>query len=110
MISEETKIKLAAQDRLHVRFYFVFVGLFVLSLILLTYFLNDSRGVLWNRYVQVLSLMVIAYTWYVFILLFFNEYKAASQDEKDEYRGEKMAVVIPCYNEKPDLLERCIRS
>ena len=51
--------------------------------------------------------ILLAYTWYITILLFWGEHK---QETFPQYEGEKIAVLIPYFNEDPRLLLDSIRS
>ena len=47
------------------------------------------------------------YTWYLFVLLFVHDLRPRRYPL---YAGEKMAVVIPSFNESPELLEHSVRT
>jgi cellulose synthase/poly-beta-1,6-N-acetylglucosamine synthase-like glycosyltransferase len=64
-------------------------------------------GELWHLYYTVYLVSAIGHTWYIFLLL-------AKEDlfprQYAQYNGEKIAVIIPCFNEDPALLERALTS
>ena len=47
------------------------------------------------------------YTWYLFVLLFMHDLRPRRYPR---YDGEKLAVVIPCFNESPEMLEHAVRT
>ena len=51
--------------------------------------------------------MLVVYTWYLFALLLVHDVRPRRYPA---YGGEKIAVMIPCYNEDPELVEEAIRS
>ena len=91
--------------RLHIFFYwllfvilFVSVGLFIFS------FFNETS---WNLYHGIYFFILLAYTWYIAILLLIGEIR---KDKFPAYAGEKIAVIMPAYNEEPELLVKALRS
>ena len=65
----------------------------------------DAR--FWERFTFGYLLLLVAYTWYLFTLLLIHDLKPRTYPA---YFREKIAVVIPCYNEDPELVERSIRT
>jgi hyaluronan synthase len=61
----------------------------------------------WVEFTMAYLLMLVAYTIYLFVLLFLHDLNPRTYPA---YRGEKMAVIIPCFNEDPDLVEESIRT
>jgi hyaluronan synthase len=61
----------------------------------------------WERFTFGYLLLLVLYTWYLFALLFLNDVRPRRYPQ---YDGEKMAVVIPCFNESPELVEHSIRT
>lgn len=91
--------------KLHIFFYrLLFVLLAVsIGLFLISFFDNRFDEIYHLIYFGIL----LAYTWYIASLLFWGEVK---KDNFPAYNGEKIAVIIPCYNEEPGLLIRSINS
>jgi hyaluronan synthase len=61
----------------------------------------------WEHFTFVYMLLLVAYTWYLFLLLFISDVRTRHYPM---YEDEKIAVVIPCYNEAPALVEHSIRT
>jgi hyaluronan synthase len=61
----------------------------------------------WTTFTFVYLLLLVGYTWYLFALLLVNDVRPRRYPQ---YDGEKIAVVIPCFNESPELLEHAIRA
>jgi hyaluronan synthase len=61
----------------------------------------------WLDFTMAYLLLLVAYTIYLFALLFLHD---LSPRTYPRYGGEKIAVVIPCFNEDPDLVEESIRT
>lgn len=62
---------------------------------------------LWILYSRIYLFLLLAYTWFIFILMFLDDARCPSYPR---YQGEKIAVLVPCFNEAPELLERSISS
>src|SRR3954467_12682101 len=61
----------------------------------------------WVGFTTAYLLLLVGYTIYLFALLFVHDLKPRSYPR---YGGEKIAVVIPCFNEDPELVEESIRT
>lgn len=61
----------------------------------------------WKDFTLVYLAMMLLYTWWIYALLFLHDLRPRRYPR---YGGEKMAVLIPCYNESHDLIEQSIRS
>ena len=61
----------------------------------------------WTTFTFAYLLLLVGYTWYLFALLLVNDVRPRRYPS---YDGEKIAVVIPCFNESPELLEHSIRA
>jgi hyaluronan synthase len=61
----------------------------------------------WLGFTTVYLLLLVAYTAYLFALLFLHDLNPRTYPR---YGGEKLAVIIPCFNEDPDLVEESIRT
>jgi hyaluronan synthase len=61
----------------------------------------------WVDFTMAYLLLLVAYTIYLFALLFIHDLKPRAYPR---YGGEKIAVLIPCFNEDPDLVEESIRT
>ena len=64
-------------------------------------------GGFWGRFTYGYLLLLVFYTWYLFALLFVHDVRPRRYPV---YAGEKIAVVIPCFNETPQMLEHSIRT
>jgi hyaluronan synthase len=61
----------------------------------------------WEDFTFGYLLLLVVYTWYLFGLLLVHDVRPARWDE---YAGGKLAVIVPCFNESPELVEKSIRS
>ena len=61
----------------------------------------------WERFTFAYLLLLVLYTWYLFVLLFVHDLRPRRYPL---YAGEKLAVVIPCFNESPELVEHSVRT
>ena len=61
----------------------------------------------WEYYILFYSFFVLLYLWYRYILLFITELK---KEKKYKTYNPFISVLIPFYNEQPNLLEKCVRS
>jgi hyaluronan synthase len=61
----------------------------------------------WVGFTTAYLLLLVAYTLYLFVLLFVHDVRPRSYPR---YGGQKIAVLIPCFNEDPALVEESIRT
>ena len=61
----------------------------------------------WVGFTTVYLLMLVVYTIYLFVLLFLHDVRPRTYPR---YGGQKIAVIIPCFNEDPELVEESIRT
>jgi cellulose synthase/poly-beta-1,6-N-acetylglucosamine synthase-like glycosyltransferase len=83
----------------------LFVVLFGSGALFLSQFAGDV--VFWEHFTFGYLILLVVYTWYLFALLLAHDVRPRRYET---YDGEKIAVLIPCYNESPELVERSIRS
>ena len=69
--------------------------------------MSTTNSELWSLYHATYFYLLLTYTWYIIILLFIGDIR---RDRFKRYRNEKIAVLIPCYNEDEDLFRRCLQS
>jgi hyaluronan synthase len=62
---------------------------------------------LWDAYGSVYLFLMLGYSWFVLILVCMDDMRPRVFPA---YAGERMTVLIPCYNESPALLKRCVKS
>ena len=74
------------------------------SLFLAGYFFDVG---LWDDFVVGYTFVLVIYTCYLFALLFVHDLRPRRYPS---YAGGKIAVMIPVFNEEPDLVERAIRA
>jgi hyaluronan synthase len=90
------------------RFFYrmLFVLLFgTLALFLFTLFgVGEMR---WEIYSKIYFVLMLAYTWYIFFLLFRDDYRKVKYPK---YANEKITVLVPCYNEDHSLFRLAIES
>lgn len=98
-------IKSRSGSRLHMGYYW---GLYALLVLSIAGFALSFRYVgAWQVFRQLYFTIVIAYVWYVFVLLFLGEVR---KPRIKQYNGESIAVLVPVYNEDSELFVQCIRS
>jgi hyaluronan synthase len=61
----------------------------------------------WEDFTFGYLLLLVVYTWYLFALLLVHDVRPARHAP---YDGGKLAVLVPCFNESPELVEQSIRS
>lgn len=91
--------------------YFSLFGVLGFSLLIFTQ--QGAWSEVWRVYNHVYFIMLLIYTWFIFILLFVGEQrkKSASPYFYNAAIGQpKVAVIVPCYNEPAELLYKSIRS
>jgi hyaluronan synthase len=91
--------------RVHHAFYFSLFVILFLSVVFLL--LSSVRPGWWEVYHKVYFAIMLAYTWYVAILLFIGEVK---NEKFAAYGGQKIAVIIPTFNEEEPLFRKTIQS
>jgi hyaluronan synthase len=90
---------------LHRIFYYLLFVILACGLVLLALsFLNLQ---IWNFYHKLYFSVLLLYTWYVTVLLFVYE---LNPDSFKRYKNEKIAVLVPLYNEDYYLFKRSLRS
>jgi hyaluronan synthase len=85
----------------------LFVVLFMTAYFFIARLAFDTTGSQWQTYSRVYVLALLAHTWFIFILLF---YESKRKITYPAYAGEKISVIVPCYNEEPNLLLRSVES
>jgi hyaluronan synthase len=95
-----------ARDRAQVAIYAALVVVLIGSAALyLSQYASNLR--LWEEFTFGYLLLLVAYTWWLFALLLVHEARPRTYPR---YAGEKIAVLIPCFNETADLIEESIRT
>ena len=61
----------------------------------------------WSTFMLIYIVALIVYTGYLLVLLLIHEIKPR---RFPAYASQKIAVLVPCFNEEPSLLERSLRS
>jgi hyaluronan synthase len=98
--------KLTRLERVHAALYAALICVLVASgALFLSQYLTTE--LFWERFTLAYLGVLVAYTWYLFALLLVHDVKPRRYPR---YGGEKIAVLIPCYNEDPDLVEQSIRT
>src|SRR6266850_1094184 len=70
--------------------------------------LHVEAGVkFWEDFTFGYLILLVIYTWYLFALLFLHDVRPRKYPE---YRDEKIAVLVPCFNESAELVEQSIRT
>ena len=83
----------------------LFVVLFGSGALFLSQFGTSVR--FWEHFTYGYLILLVVYTWYLFALLLVHDVRPRRYPR---YGGEKIAVLIPCYNEDAELVEQSIRT
>jgi hyaluronan synthase len=90
------------QAAIYAALFLVLGGSGVLSI------LHVAAGVrFWESFTFAYLLLLVIYTWYLFVLLFVHDVRPRTYPR---YRDEKIAVLVPCFNESAELVEQSIRT
>ncbi len=95
------------RNRLQEIFYISLFGILFLAASLFVVRLISDDASAWELYSKIYAILLLASTWYIFVLLFIEDRKKRIYPA---YTGEKISVIMPCYNEDPQLLRRAIDS
>lgn len=93
----------------------IYLSLFaILGFSIVIFTRQNAWGGVWKIYNHVYFLMLLLYTWFIFILLFIGDQRKGQTNThyslRQQIRPPKVAIVIPCYNEPAELLYKAIRS
>ncbi len=93
-------------ERVHAALYAALICVLVASgALFCSQFLTSTR--FWERFTLAYVGVLVVYTWYLFALLLAHDVRPRRYEA---YGGEKIAVLIPCYNEDAELVEESIRT
>lgn len=84
----------------------MFVFLFCTAALALSFAFGFNEN-LWVMYSRIYLYLMLAYTWFVLTLVCIDDFKKRTFPA---YNDERIMVIVPCYNESPELLERSIKS
>src|SRR5580765_2007679 len=97
---------MSRMERVHAALYAALICVLVASgALFLSQFLASEK--FWEHFTLIYLGALVVYTWYLFALLLVHDVKPR---QYETYDGGKIAVLIPCYNEEPDLVEESIRT
>jgi cellulose synthase/poly-beta-1,6-N-acetylglucosamine synthase-like glycosyltransferase len=97
---------LAGRERVQAAIYgALFVVLAGSGILFLSQYGADVR--FWESFTFGYLLLLVVYTWWLFALLLAHDLRPRRYPQ---YDGEKIAVIIPCFNESPELVEESIRT
>jgi hyaluronan synthase len=92
-------------ERAHAALYFALIGVLAVSGTLFVSRYFDLAY--WEDFTAIYLGVLVLYTAYLFVLLLVHDVRPRVFPQ---YRGEKIAVMVPCFNEEPGLVEASIRS
>src|SRR6185436_17071899 len=95
------------ERRFHHFFYFLLFVLLFGSLGFYLYVTLSNNFKSWEWYGKVYTVLLLIYTWYIFIMVFLDDWK---NPQYSRYNNERISVLVPCYNEGLDLLRRSLES
>src|SRR5919198_1324731 len=94
------------RDRLQAAIYAALFAVLGASAVLFaSQYASSAR--FWEEFTFGYLVLLLVYTWYLFGLLFWHDVRPRRYPA---YAGEKIAVLIPCFNESPELVEESIRT
>lgn len=90
-------------------FYGLLAGLLALTSLgfVLVVFFDRYTGI-WQAYVVGYTVMLVVYSWYVLAMLIVSEVKRREWRQLAD--DVPFSVIIPCYNEDPELLTQAVQS
>jgi hyaluronan synthase len=83
----------------------LFVALVGSAALFLSQYAGSTR--FWERFAYGYLFLLVGYTWYLFLLLLVHDVRPRTYPL---YEDEKIAVIVPCFNESPEMLEHSIRT
>src|SRR5687767_7157716 len=95
------------EDELPLAFYIFLWSLVFLTLALCFAKINGIVEQTWRIYYAAYLILALLYTWFTFTLLFWGDLRPRRYGQ---YRGEKISVIIPCYNEPYSLIRQSLLS
>jgi hyaluronan synthase len=98
-------MKAVSGSKAHMACYWGLYALLALSM--LGFILSFKYAAFWEIYKRVYFIVLLAYVWYIFTLLFIGEFR---RKKSGTYKGESIAVLVPVYNEDEPLLIKCLAS
>ncbi len=93
-------------QRVQLAIYGALFGLLLGSGVLGVVYEVWHRG-FWIEFTIAYVSVLVLYTWYLFGLLLAHDVRPRRHPR---YRGQKIAVLVPCFNEREALVERALRS
>src|SRR5438874_6578913 len=98
-------MKAVSGSKAHMACYWGLYALLALSM--LGFILSFKYAAFWDIYKRVYFIVLLAYVWYIFTLLFIGERR---KQPPRTYNGGSIAVLVPAYNEDEELLIKCLAS
>jgi cellulose synthase/poly-beta-1,6-N-acetylglucosamine synthase-like glycosyltransferase len=98
-------MKAVSGSKAHMACYWGLYALLALSM--LGFLFSFKYPAFWEVYKRIYFIVLVAYVWYVFTLLFIGDFR---KDKPGKYNGESIAVLVPAYNEDEELLIKCLVS
>ena len=90
----------------HVFYLLLIIAAFLSFGVFIVTFLSTNDA-FWRIFTKTYYVLLLIFTWYYYTLLFLTE---VLSKKYPSYKNEKIAVLIPCYNEPPKVLERTVTS
>src|SRR5215207_9969177 len=90
------------------KFFFYAIFLIVAgSLALLLYTMLSHDTTWWEFYADIFLISLLVHSWFLAVALCIGEFWPRKYPR---YAGQKISVLIPCFNEDLSLLEQAVRS
>jgi hypothetical protein len=86
----------ALSKAVHTALYFAMFGILGFSTLAFVGYYFFEWHLLWELYSRIYLGMLVVYTWFIFLLLFWYDVRETSQAQ---YKNELISVIVPCYNE-----------
>ncbi len=88
-------------------FFFGIFAVILCSLLMLGYFLYTGDEEMWGYFLLIPLVLYIAHSWFLMIALCYRDFR---KPKYPLYAGERISVIMPCYNEEPELLKKAVES
>ncbi len=93
--------------RLQKLYFHMLWGFVLFSFAMSALYLSGEGKTIWNAYYAFYLTAALGSTWFTFVLLWIGDLR---KRRYKAYRGQKISVIIPCYNEDPKLLQKAVAS
>lgn len=93
--------------KLYKTIFFSMFGIIAFSLFIAAYHVVNGDTKTWQMFAMIPLTLYLLHSWFLMLMLCYNDF---FKKKYAKYKGEKISVIVPCYNEEPRLLEQAIES